>query len=151
MKTISSSHIEAPYSFLSACCITFLVSLAASPTFAAATGPGDLVTGGCMQDIAGFELGCTANDVRVSGVADITDDGIVDENDITFRPVCDATAANAGTIAFSIGSATVALAPRRNVRRGICFCVMNIAMVPPTNQRSATSSVSSGMVSVRLI
>jgi hypothetical protein len=97
MKTISSSHIEAPYSFLSACCITFLVSLVASPIFAAATGPGDIVTGGCMQDIAGFELGCTANDVRVSGVADITGDGIVDENDITFRPVCDATAANAGT------------------------------------------------------
>ena len=67
------------------------------PAFSAATGQGDLVSNGCMQDKAGFELSCTANDVRVSGVADITGDGIVDENDITFRPICDATAANAGS------------------------------------------------------
>ena len=82
MKSVSSSHIKASYSFLSVCCVTFLVSFSSSQVFAAATGQGDLVTGGCMQDIAGFELGCTANDVRVSGVADITDDGIVDENDL---------------------------------------------------------------------
>jgi hypothetical protein len=49
-----------------------------------------------MQDVAGFELNCTANDVRVSGVSDVTEDGIVDEDDITFAPVCDAMASNAG-------------------------------------------------------
>lgn len=77
-----------------------ILSLYAIPVFAAATGQGDIVpdegTVGCMQEIAGFDLNCTANDVRVSGIADVTDDGIVDENDITFAPICDATASNAG-------------------------------------------------------
>ena len=77
--------------------LVFLYGMSMSPVFAAATGPGAVVSNaGCMQDIAGFNLNCTANDVRVSGVADITGDGIVDQNDITFNPVCDATASNAG-------------------------------------------------------
>lgn len=32
------------------------------------------VTNGCMQDIAGFSLNCTANDVKIAGVADV--DGV---------------------------------------------------------------------------
>ncbi len=78
-----------------------ILNLYAIHVFAEATGPGDIVpddgtTVSCMQEIAGFDLNCTANDVRVSGVADVTGDGIVDENDITFAQKCDATASNAG-------------------------------------------------------
>jgi len=77
--------------------IVYCLGLLFSPTlFADATGAGMLQVNGCMQDIAGFALNCTANDVRVSGVADVTGDGIVDGNDITFKPVCDATASNPG-------------------------------------------------------
>ncbi|MGP8306655.1 hypothetical protein [Vibrio sp. YIC-376] len=73
-------------------CIIWICAL---PAYAV-DGAGTVVSNGCMQDIAGFDLGCTANDVRVSGVADVTGDGIVDEDDITFAPICDAIALNAG-------------------------------------------------------
>jgi hypothetical protein len=36
----------------------------------------------------------------------------------------------AGTIDSSSGRATIAPAPRRNVRRGMCFFVINIANLP---------------------
>ncbi|UCC14662.1 MAG: hypothetical protein JSW21_01505 [Gammaproteobacteria bacterium] len=82
-------------------------------THAAATGEGDFETDRpCMQDLARADVGtlnCTANDVRISGVADVaspdpinqgktiaTPDGIVDENDIQFAEFCDAGAVNAG-------------------------------------------------------
>src|SRR6188474_2455189 len=42
------------------------------------------------------------------------------------RGLCFTLLANAGTIASSNGSATVAPSPRRNVRRPRCFWVMNI-------------------------
>jgi hypothetical protein len=70
--------------------------LAAPAALADATGQGTLVQNGCMEDVAGFSLGCTANDVRVSGVADINGDFVVDQNDITFAQICDATAGNPG-------------------------------------------------------
>ena len=59
-------------------------------------GTGQTIEGPCMDDLFSGNLGCTANDVRVSGVADVTGDGLVDENDITFAPICDASASNAG-------------------------------------------------------
>ena len=59
-------------------------------------GTGDTVINGCMDDLFDGNLGCTANDVRISGVADVTGDDIVDEDDITFAPFCDAGADNAG-------------------------------------------------------
>jgi len=75
-----------------------LMSVSSWQVLAASDGRGYIVPSvGCMQDIAGFGLGCTANDVRVSGVADANGDNIVDEGDITFAPVCDATAQNAKT------------------------------------------------------
>ncbi len=46
------------------------------------------------------------------------------------RGVCFTLLANAGTIASSIGSATAAPKPCRNVRRRRCFLVMNIAIGP---------------------
>jgi hypothetical protein len=77
--------------------LVFLMSVSSSQVLAASDGQGYIEPGvGCMQDIAGFGLGCTANDVRVSGVADTNGDNIIDEGDITFAPVCDATAQNAG-------------------------------------------------------
>ena len=36
----------------------------------------------CMQDIAGFNLNCTANDINIAGVYDSNQDGVVDKNDI---------------------------------------------------------------------
>ena len=75
--------------------VLFLV-IAATPATAANPGEGEITSNGCMQDIAGFDLNCTANDVSVSGVADVTGDGIVDEDDITFAPTCDYPAVNAG-------------------------------------------------------
>lgn len=72
---------------------------------------GATIVGGCMDDRFPGELGCTANDVRVSGVADVGTsvvvgekieclpdsgpDGKVDQCDITFAPVCDVGADNA--------------------------------------------------------
>jgi len=50
----------------------------------------------CMDDLFPGNLNCTANDVRVSGVADVTGDGRLDEDDITFGKVCDFGAQNAG-------------------------------------------------------
>ena len=62
----------------------------------------------CMDDRFPGTLGCTANDVRISGIADVstnngndtcmpgTPDGVVDECDVTFRPVCDTGADNVG-------------------------------------------------------
>jgi hypothetical protein len=87
--------------------IHFLLSaafaLCSSIGYSAATGPGDIANNAmCMQEQAGFSLNCTANDVRVSGIADVDGelglgpDGVVDEHDITFFPVCDVTASNAG-------------------------------------------------------
>jgi uncharacterized repeat protein (TIGR01451 family) len=71
--------------------------------YPAATGPGDLFNNEmCMQEQAGYNLNCTANDVAVSGIADVNGelglgpDGVIDEYDITFFPVCDAMASNAG-------------------------------------------------------
>jgi hypothetical protein len=72
------------------------VLLASAHPAAAQDGTGDTVEDGCMDDLFDGNLGCTANDVRVSGVADVTGDEIVDENDITFAPFCDAGADNAG-------------------------------------------------------
>jgi uncharacterized repeat protein (TIGR01451 family) len=71
----------------------------AVPTVSAQNATGDtlIVANGCMDDLFPGSLGCTANDVRVSGVADMTGDGIINEDDITFAPVCDAGATNAGT------------------------------------------------------
>src|SRR5690349_449053 len=46
----------------------------------------------------------------------------------------------AGTIASNSGSATVTPTPRRNVRRGMCFFVMNIAVVSLVYLRTALSS-----------
>jgi hypothetical protein len=73
------------------------LAIAATPATAANPGEGEITSNGCMQDIAGFALNCTANDVSVSGVADVTGEGLVDEADITFAPTCDYPAANAGT------------------------------------------------------
>lgn len=47
-----------------------LVALFAGASVASA----QTVTDGCMQDIAGFSLNCTANDVKIAGVADV--DGV---------------------------------------------------------------------------
>jgi len=79
------------------CIVYCLGILFCTGLHADATGEGMIQGNGCMQDIAGFALNCTANDVRVSGVADVTADGVIDESDITFKPICDATASNAGT------------------------------------------------------
>ncbi|MGD2136691.1 MAG: hypothetical protein PVJ66_08975 [Gammaproteobacteria bacterium] len=76
--------------------ILALLALSATPAAAANPGGGEIAASGCMQDLAGFELNCTANDVRVSGVADVTGDGLVDEADISFAPTCDYPAVNAG-------------------------------------------------------
>ncbi len=75
-----------------------LVLVAASgPLYAAPTGEGAVLNDqACMQEQAGFNLNCTANDVRVSGIADLNGNGMEDEGDITFAPFCDATAGNAG-------------------------------------------------------
>ena len=82
------------------------LNLLTLPTASAQDGTGDTLVGGCMDDLFPGSLGCTANDVRVSGVADVGTntggtcspgpDGVVDECDITFAPVCDAGASNAG-------------------------------------------------------
>src|SRR5690349_3471488 len=50
---------------------------------------------------------------------------------------------NAGSIDSSSGSASVTPAPRKNVRRGICRFVRNIAILHagPTNQARPTLSV----------
>ena len=50
--------------------VAVLVALFAGASVALA----QTVTNGCMQDIAGFSLNCTANDVKIAGVADV--DGI---------------------------------------------------------------------------
>jgi len=85
------------YSFIVAAMIVALWCLiGTTPVQADATGTGDTVENGCMDDLFPGSLGCTANDVRVSGVADVTGDMIVDENDITFELVCDAGAFNVG-------------------------------------------------------
>src|SRR5207248_10623272 len=42
----------------------------------------------------------------------------------------------AGTIDSSNGSASVTPAPRRNVRRGMCFFVMNMVRAPPEIRRT---------------
>jgi hypothetical protein len=96
------------YTFAATCCINkirttipllipaLLLLLATAPASAANPGEGEITENGCMQDLAGFELNCTANDVRVSGVADVTGDGLVDEADITFAPTCDYPAVNVG-------------------------------------------------------
>jgi len=90
-----------------------VVMSSAGVTHAAALGEGDFTTDlPCMQDQARADVGtlnCTANDVRISGVADVaspdannpgqtiaTPDGIVDESDIQFAEFCDAGAVNAG-------------------------------------------------------
>ncbi|MEN8108280.1 MAG: hypothetical protein ABFS22_09760 [Pseudomonadota bacterium] len=70
--------------------------MTAMPAVAANPGEGEIVVNGCMEDIAMSDLNCTANDVSVSGVADITGDGLVNEADITFAPICDYPAVNAG-------------------------------------------------------
>lgn len=72
------------------------IMLLVAPIANAQDGTGDTILDGCMDDLFPGTLGCTANDVRVSGVADVTGDGIVNEADITFKPVCDAGASNAG-------------------------------------------------------
>jgi len=72
-------------------------TLAGTPLALAQDGFGDTVMDVCMDDLFPGNLGCTANDVRVSGVADVTGDGIVNEEDITFKPVCDAGAKYPGT------------------------------------------------------
>ena len=78
--------------FLSCFMIVILGGLfGAQPALAQQT-----IEAGCMDDLFPGNLGCTANDVRVSGVADVTGDGVVDEDDITFEPICDASASNAG-------------------------------------------------------
>ncbi|MEJ2765387.1 hypothetical protein VV869_15645 [Photobacterium sp. MCCC 1A19761] len=89
-----------------------------TPAFADATGQGTIVSSGCMEDVAGFGLNCTASDVRVSGVADVNGDGVVDEGDITFAPVCDATASNAGTDCSS--DPDVCLDGNGNAAPGLC-------------------------------
>ncbi|MDH3747371.1 MAG: hypothetical protein OER97_04125 [Gammaproteobacteria bacterium] len=65
------------------------IILVAVPTASAQDGTGETIINQCMDDLFPGNLGCTANDVRVSGVADVTGDGIVNEDDITFEPVCD--------------------------------------------------------------
>ncbi len=67
-----------------------------SPQAIAQDGTGDTIVGPCMDDLFPGTLGCTANDVRVSGIADVSGDGLVNEDDITFAPVCDAGSLNAG-------------------------------------------------------
>lgn len=76
------------------------------------------VENGCMDDLFPGNLGCTANDVRVSGVADVTGDGIVDEHDITFEPVCDAGASNAGVNCS--GNASICLDGNSNPAPALC-------------------------------
>ena len=94
-KVISQGnlHVLLSSSAFAAAALFAVALLVAAPAFADATGQGSLTPSApCMQDNAGFNLGCTANDVRVSGVADINGDFVVDEDDITFNQVCDATA-----------------------------------------------------------
>lgn len=50
--------------------VAVLVALFAGASVALA----GTITDGCMQDIAGFSLNCTANDVKIAGVADV--DGV---------------------------------------------------------------------------
>ena len=76
--------------------ITLMLMLVSTPSMAANPGEGEITVNGCMQDIANFDLNCTANDVSVSGVADVTGDGLVNEADITFAPTCDYPAVNVG-------------------------------------------------------
>ncbi len=68
----------------------------AVPAARAEDGTGVTILGPCMGDLFHGTLGCTANDVRISGVADVTGDGVVNEEDITFAPVCDAGSLNVG-------------------------------------------------------
>lgn len=102
MKPVCGSHIHyCCQRALTLLATLFLTAAFSSSAMAAATGQGSVINwdGGadnCMQDNAGFALNCTANDVRVSGIADINGDGATDEGDIQFAPVCDALAQNAG-------------------------------------------------------
>ena len=50
------------YKIASVLILVAIVALFAGSTSARA----DTVTGGCMQDIAGFGLNCTANDIRIA-------------------------------------------------------------------------------------
>lgn len=77
-------------------CFLVLGILLTTHIVIAQDGVGDTAFNACMEDIYGSNLNCTANDVRVSGVADVTADGVVNEDDITFELVCDAGALNAG-------------------------------------------------------
>src|ERR671930_2465227 len=46
------------------------------------------ISDGCMQDVAGFNLNCTANDIRIASVSNITvlDDGCAFPGDtVTFN------------------------------------------------------------------
>lgn len=95
------------------------------------------IVGECMQDIAGFNLGCTANDVRVSGVADVTGDGIVDEDDITFAAICDAGALNAGADC----SADPNICLDSNSNPAPAFCGDKCAFPGDTTSFSATFEV----------
>jgi hypothetical protein len=81
-------------------------------------GVGIGIVNGCMDDLFLGNLGCTANDVRVSGVADVTGDGIVDEDDITFAPLCDAGAWNAGDDCSS--DPNICLDGNLNSQPGLC-------------------------------
>lgn len=93
--------------------------LLAVPTASAQfDGTGDTIVNGCMDDIFPGNLGCTANDVRVSGVADVTGDGVVNEDDITFAPFCDAGASNAGADCGE--DPNVCLDGNGNVQPGLC-------------------------------
>ena len=71
--------------------ISMSTILTALAFFGAALPTGAVDTGSvtkysdCMQDIAGFNLNCTANDISIAGVYDINGDGLVDERDITIH------------------------------------------------------------------
>ncbi len=73
-----------------------LLTATATDVPIARAGPGQTSLGPCIDDLFPGALGCTANDVRISGIADVTGDGIVDGDDITFKPLCDAGSLNAG-------------------------------------------------------
>ena len=49
----------------------YVVALLAAFFAGISVASAQTVTDGCMQDIAGFSLNCTANDVKIAGVADI--------------------------------------------------------------------------------
>jgi hypothetical protein len=75
-------------------------------------GTGDTVINGCMDDLFDGNLGCTANDVRISGVADVTGDDIVDEADITFAPTSACRVGSRPRISAVIAAPSRATRPR---------------------------------------